>query len=103
MLCLPWSRIALKMTTLLAHNPIVSVRALQGADIVEEFSSSEYAIDHRLSRFRWIPRKTDLLDDRLLAMLLETSKGLIYETLVSGQPLTVGCKITFQGVLELTN
>src|SRR5215468_943863 len=30
MLCLPCSRIVLKMTTLLPHNPIVSVRALQG-------------------------------------------------------------------------
>jgi hypothetical protein len=25
------------------------------AEIVDEISSSEYAIDHRLSRFRWIP------------------------------------------------
>src|SRR6516165_7880669 len=30
MLCLPCSRIALKMTILLAHNPMVSVRALKG-------------------------------------------------------------------------
>ena len=30
MLCLPCSRIALKMSMLLAHNPIVSVRALKG-------------------------------------------------------------------------
>src|SRR5262245_35467559 len=30
MLCLPCSRIAWKMTTLLAHNPMVSVRALKG-------------------------------------------------------------------------
>src|SRR5215475_6807649 len=30
MLCLPYSRIELKMTILLAHNPMVSVRALQG-------------------------------------------------------------------------
>src|SRR5262245_22723678 len=29
-LCLPCSRIALKMTTLLAHNPMASVRALKG-------------------------------------------------------------------------
>src|SRR4029450_3157072 len=33
--------------------------------------------------------RTDLLAKRLLAMLLETSKGLIYETLVSGQPLSL--------------
>jgi len=32
---------------------------------------------------------TDLLDNRSLATLLEISKGLIYETLVLGQPLTV--------------
>jgi hypothetical protein len=25
------------------------------AEIVEEISSSEYAIDHRLSRLRWMP------------------------------------------------
>jgi hypothetical protein len=31
--------------------------------------------------------RTDLLDKRLLAMLLEISKELIYQTLVSGQPL----------------
>src|SRR5256885_9791588 len=31
---------------------------------------------------------TDLLDNRSLAMLLEISKGLIYQTLVSGQPLS---------------
>src|SRR5215813_6665953 len=30
MLCWPYSRIALKMTILLAHNPMVSVRALKG-------------------------------------------------------------------------
>src|SRR5262245_26710608 len=30
MLCLPYSRIELKMTILLAHNPMVSVRALKG-------------------------------------------------------------------------
>ena len=29
-LCLPWARIELKMTMLLAHNPMVSVRALKG-------------------------------------------------------------------------
>src|SRR6266700_1537630 len=32
--------------------------------------------------------RTDLLDNRSLAMLLEISKRLIYQTLVSGQPLT---------------
>src|SRR5437667_6988920 len=32
--------------------------------------------------------RTDILDNRSLAMLLEISKGLIYQTLVSGQPLT---------------
>ena len=32
--------------------------------------------------------RTDLLDNRSLAMLLEISKGLIYQTLVSGQPLS---------------
>src|SRR2546427_3557046 len=31
--------------------------------------------------------RTDILDNRSLAMLLEISKGLIYQTLVSGQPL----------------
>src|SRR5262249_33465760 len=30
MLCWPYARIALKMTILLAHNPMVSVRALKG-------------------------------------------------------------------------
>src|SRR6516165_2794733 len=30
MLCLPYARIALKMPILLAHNPMVSVRALKG-------------------------------------------------------------------------
>src|SRR5437870_6218640 len=34
--------------------------------------------------------RTDILDNRSLAMLLEISKGLIYQTLVSGQPLSVG-------------
>src|SRR5215813_6551550 len=34
--------------------------------------------------------RTDLLDKRPLAMLLETSKRLICQTLVSGQPLTTG-------------
>src|SRR5438128_5956677 len=39
--------------------------------------------------------RTDLLDNRSLAMLLEISKGLIYQTLVSGQPLTrAGRKMT---------
>jgi acetyltransferase AlgX (SGNH hydrolase-like protein) len=33
--------------------------------------------------------RTDLLDKRPLATLLETSKGLIWQTLVSGQPLSV--------------
>src|SRR5439155_6827081 len=33
--------------------------------------------------------RTDILDNRSLAMLLEISKGLIYQTLVSGQPLSV--------------
>jgi len=33
--------------------------------------------------------RTDLLDKRLLAMLLETSKRLIYWTIVSGQPLSI--------------
>src|SRR6266702_8457459 len=32
--------------------------------------------------------RTDILDNRSLAMLLEISKGLIYQTLVSGQPLS---------------
>jgi hypothetical protein len=32
--------------------------------------------------------RMDLLDNRSLAMLLEISKRLIYQTLVSGQPLT---------------
>ena len=54
MLCLPYSRIALKMTILLAHNPMVSVRALKVAEI-GKISSSEYAIDRRLSRFTWMP------------------------------------------------
>src|SRR5438128_2526672 len=36
----------------------------------------------------WARLRTDLLDNRSLAMLLEISKGLIYQTLVSGQPLT---------------
>jgi hypothetical protein len=30
MLCFPYSRIAVKMIRLLAHNPIVAVRALKG-------------------------------------------------------------------------
>ena len=30
MLCLPYARIEWKMTILLAHNPMVSVRALKG-------------------------------------------------------------------------
>jgi hypothetical protein len=30
MLCSPYARIALKITILLAHNPMVSVRALKG-------------------------------------------------------------------------
>ena len=30
------------------------------AEIVDEISSSEYAIDHRLSRFRWIPERGTL-------------------------------------------
>src|SRR6266436_842246 len=36
--------------------------------------------------------RTDLLDNRSLAMLLEISKRLIYWTLVSGQPLSVGAR-----------
>jgi hypothetical protein len=32
------------------------------AEIVAEISSSEYAIDHRLSRFRWMPMGDIILD-----------------------------------------
>ena len=38
--------------------------------------------------------RTDLLDKRLLAMLLENSKRLIYWTLVSGQPLNAELEVT---------
>jgi hypothetical protein len=45
----------LKMTTLLAHTPMMSVRPLMVAEIVKEVSSLEYAIDDPMSRLTWMP------------------------------------------------
>jgi hypothetical protein len=45
------------------------------AEIVEEISSSEYAIDHRLSRLRWMP--LDRNKDDVQQMTSQLRQGMV--------------------------
>jgi hypothetical protein len=71
------------------HDRAAACRALPRAVArgSERLSGNITFITEDLRSYAWQGR-TDLLDKRPLAVLLETSKRLIYQTLVSGQPLS---------------